>query len=302
VILAVALLALAGTVGCGPRIPAQQAVDTERVAQIRKVLLEGGGGAAETVARPDPQGWGTLTGAFRVEQTVAGQLAARPTLTVSGDDAAFCTANGPIKSELVVVDGSTGALRDVVIFLADDLSKVEKPDLWLNPSAAPGKSEPVIFDQKNCVFLTHVLGMQTSQPMEIHNSDQKSHNTKLEPSANPAFNQTIAPGSVLTYQHQKEERAPYKASCSVHPWMNAWIFPRNNGYFAITGEDGRFTIENLPAGVPLTFKVWQEKAGFVKKVKIDGKDTPIPSKGLPLTIPVDGELKLDIVVDAQPLL
>jgi hypothetical protein len=299
---AVALLALTAAVGCGPRIPAQQIPDAQRVAEIRKVLLEGGGGAATAEARPDPQGWGTLTGTFRVEQAVAGQLANRPALSIGGDDAAFCNAHGAIKSESVVVDGSTGAVRDVVMFLADDLSKVEKPELWLNESAAPGKTEPMVFDQKNCVFLTHVLGMQTSQPLEIHNSDQKSHNTKLDPSSNPAFNQTIAPGSILTYQHQKEERAPYKASCSVHPWMNAWIFPRNNSYFAVTGEDGKFTIPNLPAGVPLTFKVWQEKAGFVKQVKIDGKDTPIPSKGIPLTIPVDGELKLDIVIDAQPLL
>jgi hypothetical protein len=189
-----------------------------------------------------------------------------------------------------------------VIFLADDLSKVDKPELWLNPSAAPGKSEPAVFDQKNCVFLTHVLALQTSQPMEIHNSDEKSHNTKLDPSANAPFNQTIAPGSVLNYQHKKEERSPYKASCSVHPWMNAWIFPRNNGYFAVTDKEGKFTIPNLPAGVPLTFKVWQPKAGFLKSVTIDGTATPIPSKGMPQTVPVDGELKLEMVIDPQSLL
>jgi hypothetical protein len=296
----VALSALA--VGCGSRIPAQQTVDATRVAEIRKGLLEGGGGEAETAARPDPQGWGTLTGTFRVEQAVAGQLANRPALPTGGDDAAYCNSHGQIKSEAVVVDAATGALRDVVIFLADDLGKVEMPELWLNASAAPGKTEPVVFDQKYCVFLTHVLGMQVSQPLEIHNSDQKSHNTKLDPSANPAFNQTIAPGSILTYQHSKEERAPYKAACSVHPWMNAWIFPRDNSYFAITGEDGKFTIPNLPAGVPLTFKVWQPKAGFVKSVTIDGAKQAIPSKGIPLTIPVDGELKLDVVIDAQVLL
>ena len=173
---------------------------------MRKVLLEGGGGATETVARPDPTGWGTLTGTFKVPSSAAGQLANRPNLSVGGDDAAFCNAHGALKSEAVVVDGATGAIRDVVIFLADDLSKVEKPELWLNPSAAPGKSDPVVFDQKDCMFLTNVLGLQTSQKMEIHNSDEKSHNTKLDPASNPAFNQTIAPGSVLTYEHKKEER------------------------------------------------------------------------------------------------
>ncbi len=301
---AVALLALTAAVGCGPRIPAQQAVRPEQVAEIRKALFEGASGGEEAVAdsRPDPQGWGTLVGAFRVEQTVAGQLANRPNLSVTGDDAAFCNSHGVLKSEAVLVNASSGAFQDVVIFLADDLSKVENSELWIHESAAPGKSDPVIFDQKNCMFLTHVLGMQTSQLMEIHNSDEKSHNTKLEPAANPAFNQTIAPGSVLSYQHKKEERAPYKASCSVHPWMDAWIFPRNNSYFAISGEDGTFTIPNLPAGVPLTFKIWQAKTGFVKSVTIDGEKQTLPSKGFTLEIPVDGEKKIDVVIDAQPLL
>ena len=84
--------------------------------------------------------------------------------------------------------------------------------------------------------------------------------------------------------------------------MNAWIFPRNNSYFAISTADGKFTIPDLPAGVPLTFKVWQAKAGFLKKVKINGEEKAIPSKGLPFEIPKDGELTLDVELDPAPLL
>jgi hypothetical protein len=282
-------------------VPDQAAVDAERVADIRKVLLEGGGAAAETVARPDPQGWGTLTGTFTVPKAAAAKLANRPDLPVSGPDAAFCNSHGQLKSQAVRVDAQTGAFQDVVIFLAEDLSKVEKPELWLNPSAAPGNKEPAVFDQKYCMFLSHVFPLQVSQPMEIHNSDEKSHNTKLEPGKNPPFNETIAPGSVLTYQHTKEERVPYKAGCSIHPWMDAYIFPRDNGYVDVSDDKGKFTIENLPAGVPLLFKVWQEKAGFVKNVTIDGQKQALPSKGLPLTIPVGGELQLDVEIDPQAL-
>jgi hypothetical protein len=106
---------------------------------------------------------------------------------------------------------------------------------------------------------------------------------------------------VLKYQHTKEERLPYKAGCSIHPWMDAYVFPRNNGYVAVSDKNGKFTIENLPAGVPLLFKVWQEKAGFVKNVTVGGEKQAWPTKGFPLTIPVGGELQLDVVIDPQAL-
>ena len=41
---------------------------------------------------------------------------------------------------------------------------------------------------------------------------------------------------------------------------------------AVSGDDGKFKIENLPEG-EWTFQLWQEKAGYLSKVKQNGKNT-----------------------------
>ena len=43
--------------------------------------------------------------------------------------------------------------------------------------------------------------------------------------------------------------------------MRSYMLPLKNGYFAVTGKDGKFEIKNLPAGVPLEFQIWQEVPG-----------------------------------------
>ena len=47
-------------------------------------------------------------------------------------------------------------------------------------------------------------------------------------------------------------------TCSIHPWMTAYMLPRKNSYFAVTDADGKFEIANVPAGEPLEFQVWHE--------------------------------------------
>ena len=51
--------------------------------------------------------------------------------------------------------------------------------------------------------------------------------------------------------------APFKIKCDVHPWMGAFVFVSENPYFSITGEDGTFRIEGLPAGT-FTIEAWHE--------------------------------------------
>jgi len=46
--------------------------------------------------------------------------------------------------------------------------------------------------------------------------------------------------------------------CNVHPWMRAYIGVVSNPFFAVTGDDGTFTIKGLPPGTH-TLEAWQEK-------------------------------------------
>jgi hypothetical protein len=48
--------------------------------------------------------------------------------------------------------------------------------------------------------------------------------------------------------------------CNIHGWMRAYIGVVETPYFAITKDDGTFTIGNLPPGT-YTLAVWHEKLG-----------------------------------------
>jgi hypothetical protein len=48
--------------------------------------------------------------------------------------------------------------------------------------------------------------------------------------------------------------------CNIHGWMHAYIGVLDHPYFAVSKEDGTFTISNLPPG-SYTLTIWQEKLG-----------------------------------------
>ncbi len=48
--------------------------------------------------------------------------------------------------------------------------------------------------------------------------------------------------------------------CNVHPWMRAYIGVVSHPFFAVTGDDGTFTIKGLPPGT-YTLEAWHEKYG-----------------------------------------
>ena len=102
--------------------------------------------------------------------------------------------------------------------------------------------------------------MRIGQPLEIVNSDPTLHNIHALPKGNAEFNtgQPIQGMKTTHVFNAKEIMVPFK--CDVHGWMNAYAGVLDHPYFAVTGEDGKFSIKNLPPG---TYKLtaWHEKGG-----------------------------------------
>jgi hypothetical protein len=48
--------------------------------------------------------------------------------------------------------------------------------------------------------------------------------------------------------------------CNVHGWMHAYVGVLSHPFFATSGEDGSFTLKNLPPGT-YTIEAWHEKLG-----------------------------------------
>jgi plastocyanin len=133
-----------------------------------------------------------------------------------------------------VVLNSNGTLRNVMIYLKD---------------APPGDGggPPVVLDQRDAHYIPHVICLQVGQPLIVRNSDAHFHNVSIGSAVNPPQNFPMAD----TGDHDPITfKAPefFKINCNVHPWMDAEVGVFDHPYFAVTGDDGSFTIGNLPPG------------------------------------------------------
>jgi plastocyanin len=219
--------------------------DIATAESMRKALTGGKGTqAGEETAAPTGTGWATLRGQFVYDGTPP----TMPPYNVSKEHQICGPGGQNPPQETLVVDSGSGGIKNVALFLRS-ASRVH--------DSATAKTEPVDFDQKSCVFLTHVVAVNVGQPINIKNSDPTGHNTKIDGRANK-FNQTIPSGASIPFTPQREEPAPAPITCSIHPWMVAYLLPRTNSYFAVTDAEGRFEIANLPAGEPIELQVWHE--------------------------------------------
>ncbi len=190
-------------------------------------------------------GWATLTGRFAYEGTPP----ARKALSTGGKDAAVCDAH-PIPDESLIVDAEGKGIKNVVIF-ARKTSRIH------NSYAASAETD-AIFDQKDCVFLSHVLPLRTSQTLVVKNSDPIGHNSNISPPGDVGINPLLPGGGEQRHRFKRPQTSPVTVTCNIHPWMKAFVLPRNDPYFAVTAADGSFTIANLPAGEEIEFQIWHE--------------------------------------------
>ncbi|HEX9047442.1 MAG TPA: DUF2012 domain-containing protein [Verrucomicrobiae bacterium] len=177
---------------------------------------------------------GDITGAI----TFKGTPPAEKELTPIRDNP-DCSAMYPSalpKTKFYVVDAN-GDLADVVVSLKGVSAK-----------STGASAEPVVLDQKGCLYMPQILAVQTGQKVIVKNSDPVVHNVHTKPAQNPESNQVqMAGGPDLTYTFDKPE--PFlKFQCDVHPWMFAWVTVFDHPYFAVSGKDGKFTIKNVPPG------------------------------------------------------
>jgi plastocyanin len=226
--------------------------------------------------------WGTLTGRF----VYGGDAPAAAKLTID-KDVDVCSKFGLVNEDLVVGEGK--GVANIVIFVRDKDVDVH-PDLKA--------TEPVVLDNLGCRFSPHVVFVQTGQDLIIKNSDPVGHNSNVATLKNPASNTLIPAGGETKVSFRSDEAVPAAVTCNIHPWMKGWVVVRDNPYAAVTGEDGSFTIENLPAG-KLELQLWHEKAGYLDTIVINGKKESVKRGRMEVDIKAAGTDLGEMVLDAS---
>jgi hypothetical protein len=268
--------------------------DTTPIA-MRKALEAGleSVGEAGGQSLGEPTGWANLRGSFKIQ----GAPPSRVALLVNKDTEVCAPGGAQILDESVVV-GSSSGIKNVLVFVS---SKLPSDDpRWEHPDYAATKSSEMEFDQKNCIFLTHVAAFRATQRVKVMNSDPIGHNTNIDSKRGAAGrNFLVAANSYTYYEAGAASPAPFPVSCNIHPWMKAWMMVCDNPYFAVTNENGEFEIPNVPAGVELEFRVWQEASGNLENVIVNGQAETWSKGRFTLSLSPEENREMNVVVDSS---
>jgi len=238
------------------------------------------------VGSANAQAWGDL----EIDVLLKGEY--KPAKINPDKDQAFC-GKGMLVDERLTVDPKTKAIANLAVYLLAGTQKAP-----VHPDYAKTAKEKRTIDNKNCRFEPHVLAVRTGQPLVIGNPDPMGHNTKAEFFDNPSFNDLIPAGGKVEKTFGKPESGAVKFECSIHGWMNAYLFVRDDPYIGISDAKGHISIKNLPAG-EWTFVVWNY--ANLPKVTIDGKETTLGRGGKWKTTIKPGANKYKFEVDVKDL-
>jgi Polysaccharide lyase family 4, domain II len=112
-------------------------------------------------------------------------------------------------------------------------------------------------DNRNCGMNPRVQALMVGTEMVLQNSDPFLHTTRGRlPDFKQAFNLVFPRG---TPAKEQKIRFPgvIAVTCDTHAHMRAYILSFEHPYFAVTDRDGRFQIDQVPAG-SYTLKAWHE--------------------------------------------
>jgi plastocyanin len=180
--------------------------------------------------------------------TFTGTPPARRKIAMGADAACHKPGSeGALADDLLVGDG--GALRNVWVRVVSGLEgKVFAP-----PSAS------VELDQAGCLFSPHVLLARAGQPVLFRNSDATLHNIHALAKVNRDFNLSL-PNAGMSVSRVFAKPEAVRLKCDVHAWMSAYILVHETPYQALSGADGAWAIEGLPAGT-YGLEAWHERLG-----------------------------------------
>jgi len=146
----------------------------------------------------------------------------------------------------------------------------------------PPNEHPVM-DQKNLLFVPHVLPVLAGTTVDFLNSDDVAHNVFTPDKSADKFNLGTWPtGQIRSFTFEKrcDKVCDAVMLCNVHPEMEAYVVIMQNPYFARADEEGKFQITGVPAG-DYILKVWNPK------------QTAVSQK---VTVPAEGAVAVELTL------
>ena len=190
---------------------------------------------------------GTITGHVRLMSPAP----PNPIVRMGADPQCSRAAGGKRVTQDIVLRSADGGLANAFVNLQGSFP------------ATPVPTQSVVLDQRGCVFTPRVVGARVGQTIEVRNSDMTAHNVHSMSTKGNAFNTSQPLLGMVNKFPLKAEDVVMRVKCDIHSWMLAWVGAVPHPYFAVSGADGSFAIQRVPAGRH-TIQVWHEAYGVLK--------------------------------------
>jgi plastocyanin len=138
--------------------------------------------------------------------------------------------------------------------------------------------------QEGAVFSPHVLPIMAGTTVEWPNNDRIYHNV-FSMSDAEQFDLGLYKGNPPDKRVKFDKPGRVDVFCSIHTSMNCVVLVLENPYFAATDGNGNYKIANVPPG-KYKLKAWHER---------------LPADECEITVPTNGEVKVDFVLGIKNL-
>ena len=179
----------------------------------------------------------------RVSRIFLGLLISAPIATVAAVQAA--TVSGKV---VLVQDGKPRADASNAVVWIEGVGRGNEPK-------AEMRSASKRFDP-------HVIVVPTNTTVEFPNADPIYHNVFSVSSGNRFDLGLYRSGASKSKKF--DQPGIVRVYCNIHPQMVGFVLVVDSGAWAITGPDGSFRIDNVPAGTHV-LKAWHEDGSEISQ-------------------------------------
>jgi len=174
-------------------------------------------------------------------------------------DQDYCGETLPNETYLVE---AAGGLKNVVVF-------VESAP---NGKAADPQKENFLYND-GCRYAPRVLAFQKGERLRVRSHDPKLHIPHGYLGERTVFNLSLPfKNTTIDATAKIREAGIMKVVCDTHAWMLGFVHIFDHPFFAVTNEQGVFSIPDLPSG-SYVLKAWHEDGG------IRSQEITVPDSG-----------------------
>ena len=175
------------------------------------------------------------------------------------EDQDYCGETLPNETYLIEANGG---LKNVVLFIESA------------PSGKPADPQKENFLYNDgCRYAPRVMAFQKGERLRVKSNDPKLHIPHGYLGERTVFNLSLPfKNTIIDATSKIRQAGIMKIVCDTHAWMLGFVHVFDHPFFAVTNQQGLFSIPDLPPG-NYVLKAWHENGG------IKSQEIVVPESG-----------------------